>query len=37
MGHFAMLVEGAIDDVSINRALAALRKLGWTQSIGANS
>jgi len=37
MGHFTMLVEGAIDDVAIDRARAALKKLRWTQSVGAHS
>ncbi len=33
MGHFTMLVAGAIDDVSIDRARSALRKLRWTPSV----
>jgi 5-(carboxyamino)imidazole ribonucleotide synthase len=29
MGHFTMLVDGAIDDAAIARARAALKKLHW--------
>jgi len=33
MGHFTMLVAGAIDDVSIERARSALQKLHWTSLV----
>jgi phosphoribosylaminoimidazole carboxylase (NCAIR synthetase) len=29
MGHFTMLVEGAVDEPAIARAKTALGKLGW--------
>ena len=29
MGHFTMLVDGAVDDAAIARARAALKKLHW--------
>jgi len=31
MGHFTMLVDGAVDDAAIARAEAAHAKLSWTK------